>query len=71
MKQRVKLILAFLTQSSIILLDEPVTNLDDNGVEWYHQLVEKFSNNRLIIVASNRVDEYSFCKEKIYISHHK
>jgi len=71
MKQRVKLILAFLTQSNIILLDEPVTNLDDNGVEWYHQLVRQFANNRLIIVASNRLDEHSFCKEKIYISEFK
>jgi len=68
MKQRVKLIFAFLTQSSIILLDEPVTNLDDKGVQWYHQLVQQFSNNRLIIVASNRADEYQFCNKKINIS---
>lgn len=71
MKQRVKLVLAFLTQSNIILLDEPVTNLDDKGVEWYNGLVQNFSNNRLIIVASNRVDEYQFCNKKIYISEFK
>lgn len=71
MKQRVKLILAFLTQSSIILLDEPVTNLDDKGVEWYRQLVQQYANNRLIIVASNRIDEYQFCTRKIYISQFK
>lgn len=71
MKQRIKLILAFLTESNVILLDEPVTNLDDKGVEWYHQLIKQFTNNRLIIIASNRKDEYYFCNKRIYISEFK
>jgi len=71
MKQRIKLILAFLTESNVILLDEPVTNLDDKGVEWYHQLIKQFTNNRLIIIASNRKDEYYFCDKRIYISEFK
>jgi len=43
MKQRVKLILAFLTENNIILLDEPVTNLDNAGVDWYNKLIEQFA----------------------------
>ena len=38
MKQRIKLILAIKTNTSIILLDEPGTNLDDAGKSWFEEL---------------------------------
>lgn len=61
MKQRVKLALAFLTQTPILLLDEPTTNLDVAGTEWYQMLIKDFSGGRLLIVASNQRQEYNFC----------
>jgi ABC-type multidrug transport system ATPase subunit len=33
MKQRMKYIIAFHNDSEIILLDEPFTNLDNDGIE--------------------------------------
>jgi len=71
MKQRVKLTLALLTDSAFVLLDEPLTNLDDAGVAWYHNLIDRYLNNRLLIVASNRLDEYSFCKQHLNILDYK
>jgi len=71
MKQRVKLALALLTDSNIVLLDEPLTNLDEAGAKWYNHLVEQYLNNRLLIVASNRLDEYVFCKEQLNILDYK
>jgi ABC-type multidrug transport system ATPase subunit len=53
MKQRVKITLAFLTQSKILVLDEPAMNLDKRSVEWYYQLINSCLNNRLLIVATN------------------
>ncbi|OYZ57120.1 MAG: ABC transporter ATP-binding protein, partial [Sphingobacteriales bacterium 24-40-4] len=43
MKQRVKLALAFCSDTDMILLDEPASNLDQQGLEWYLSLVEKYS----------------------------
>lgn len=63
MKQRVRLLLAFTTDSDLLLLDEPTSNLDAAGKSWYRDLVDKFSKNRTLIVASNHVeDEYNFCE---------
>lgn len=71
MKQRVKLILAFCSETPILLLDEPTSNLDEQGISWYHSLVEKFTLNRLVIVCSNQIHEYQFCLNKLYIADYK
>lgn len=67
MKQRVKLVTGFFTRSSLLFLDEPLSNLDDKGILLFNDLVQSNSDNRLIIVASNRRDEYEFCNTAIKI----
>lgn len=71
MKQRVKLLQAIFSNTPILLLDEPCTNLDAEGVALYHRLISQFCSNRLLIVSSNDQAEYSFCKEQISISDFK
>ncbi len=71
MKQRLKLILAFCADTPILMLDEPTSNLDIQGVDWYLGLVEQFAHNRLTIICSNQEHEYSFCKERLSISDYK
>ena len=69
MKQRLKLALAWLSEVSIILLDEPCSNRDAKGIEWYKKLAKKYSKNKLVIVCSNHIeDEFSFCKKSLDIS---
>ncbi|MFZ4522599.1 MAG: ABC transporter ATP-binding protein [Bacteroidales bacterium] len=53
MKQRVKLILAILSDVPLILLDEPTMNLDKTGIDWYLELMKKFTGNRTVIICSN------------------
>jgi ABC-type multidrug transport system ATPase subunit len=53
MKQRVKLLLALMSNVPLILLDEPCTNLDQNSIDWYKALINNYSGNRLLIIASN------------------
>ena len=65
MKQRLKVSLALLADVPLVLLDEPTTNLDLQGLEWYLDLLQKFSDSRLIIISSNLEREYSFCDERI------
>ena len=67
MKQRVKLAQCIFSDTQIVLLDEPCTNLDEAGINLYHQLIEDHCKDRLVIVSSNDEVEYRFCKEKINI----
>lgn len=71
MKQRVKLALTFCSDTAIILLDEPASNLDQQGLDWYLSLVEQFSTDRLLIICSNQPQEYSFCKEQLLLADYK
>lgn len=57
MKQRVKLILAVLSNAPFLLLDEPVSNLDPKGKIWYKQLLTEYAQNKTIIVSSNFLEE--------------
>ena len=71
MKQRLKLALAFCSDTAVLMLDEPTSNLDVQGVDWYLQLVKHFAGNRLIIVGSNQEQEYSFCNNRLQITDYK
>lgn len=71
MKQRVKLAQAIFSDTPVLLLDEPCTNLDQTGVEQYIEWVRKFTKGRLVIVASNDPREYCFCKEMIEVEKYK
>lgn len=71
MKQRVKLAQCIFSDTHVVLLDEPCTNLDAAGIELYHLLVSAYCNNRLVVVSSNDEVEYRFCKERINISDYK
>ncbi len=68
MKQRLKLGLAMLTASEAVFLDEPLTNLDTRGTEWYYSLVQAFLGQRILVVASNRPDEYPMCNSTFRLS---
>lgn len=69
MKQRLKLALAIMSKSSFLFLDEPITNLDQKGKDWYKSLIEEFQFERTIVVCSNRQEtEYSFCDQVFNLS---
>lgn len=72
MKQRLKLTLAVLAQSPILLLDEPTTNLDATVIEWYKQMIRQYAMNKTIIVCSNSIPyEYEFCDKVITMEDYK
>jgi ABC-type multidrug transport system ATPase subunit len=65
MKQRVKLAQAIFSDVPVVLLDEPCTNLDAEGIDAYKKFVAEHCLNRLLIVSSNDKQEYDFCEEVI------
>lgn len=71
MRQRVKLAQAIFSDTPAIFLDEPCTNLDLAGIGLYHDLINDYGKNRLIIVSSNDEIEYKFCEERISINDYK
>ena len=72
MKQRVRLALAILCNSPLLLLDEPTSNLDKKGIDWYQHLINDYSQNRLIIVCSNQQEyEYPFCNKQLQMEEYK
>lgn len=71
MKQRVKLALAFCSDTAMLLLDEPASNLDQQGLDWYLSLASTFSSDRLLIICSNQEQEYSFCSHNLNIADYK
>jgi ABC-type multidrug transport system ATPase subunit len=71
MKQRLKLAQAFFSNTPVILLDEPTTNLDADGVALYQNLISNYTKDKLVIVSSNVKEEYGFCEEVIEIGSYK
>jgi len=71
MKQRTKLVLACCTNTPILMLDEPTSNLDAQGIDWYQDLIEKFAQGKMVLVGSNQEHEYAFCENRLSISDYK
>jgi ABC-type multidrug transport system ATPase subunit len=71
MKQRLKLAQAFFSNIPFLLLDEPTTNLDAEGIALYQLLITNYTKNKLVIVCSNDKQEYAFCDEVIEMSLYK
>ncbi len=68
MKQRLKLLLAMLTDSNILFLDEPTANFDNEGIEWYRGLIKTYQADRTLIIASAQGHDHDFCTHKISIA---
>ncbi len=58
MKQRLKLAQAFYSDTDLLLLDEPCTNLDKTGIALYHALLEACGKDRIVVISSNDETEY-------------
>ncbi len=68
MRQRLKLALAILSNTPLLLLDEPATNLDAEGIAWFKELLLKHLDGRTLLVASNRQAEETFaCTESVEV----
>lgn len=67
MKQRLKFVFALSHKPSVLLLDEPTSNLDAEGVAVVQEVVEWQKGNGIIVVATNVESEVSWCQRKIHL----
>jgi ABC-type multidrug transport system ATPase subunit len=71
MRQRLKLGLAFYSQSEVLFLDEPTSNLDQKSIDWYWKNLTQLIGKNLIIIASNQDAEYPLTAEKVDVLNYK
>lgn len=65
MKQRIKLAQAFYSDTPVLFLDEPCTNLDQQGIDLYNHLISTLCSDRIVVISSNDKIEYASCTEVI------
>ncbi|MDH3648196.1 MAG: ATP-binding cassette domain-containing protein [Saprospiraceae bacterium] len=59
--QRFELGLTLLSSSPVILLDEPTSYLDRGSRSWFVSVLQQYSDNRIIVIASNDQADLNLC----------
>jgi heme exporter protein A len=67
MKQRLKYAAALIHEPRILLLDEPTSNLDEEGKALVHRAIETQKNRGIVIIATNEREELSLCETVLTI----
>ncbi|MDI6766542.1 MAG: ABC transporter ATP-binding protein [Bacteroidota bacterium] len=65
MKQRLKYAFALIHKPPILLLDEPTSNLDTEGISTVYQIMEEQKKNGILIVATNDAEDIKQCDQVI------
>ncbi len=65
MKQRLKYGFALSHSPSILILDEPTTNLDDDGIKVVEEVVFRQRKSSILVVATNDSAEAAWCEKRL------
>jgi len=71
MKQRLKFIFALMHTPAFIFLDEPTSNLDDEGKQTVYNLIKSEGEKAIVIVASNEKNDMANCNEVLDLNYYK
>lgn len=67
MKQKLQLALALLSQTPVLLLDEPTSYLDEHAKLWFSDLLKKNSFGKTIVISSNDTFDLKLCQKVVSI----
>lgn len=67
MKQRMKLIFGILHRPPLLLLDEPISNLDSSGMEIVYDIVREFRGHGSVIIATNDAEDIAQCDRTLTV----
>lgn len=69
MKQRLRLCLALFSEVDLLILDEPSSNLDRKGTQWFRELLERELDQRTLLIGTNyNQDEGFLCEHHLKIT---
>lgn len=71
MKQRLKFIFALMHSPNLIILDEPTSNLDDEGKNSVYEIIRHEGKENIVIIASNENNDLELCSETIFLENYK
>lgn len=71
MRQRVRLVSALAAKVDVVFLDEPTTNLDPAGKEWYQEVLPTLGEAKTLLIASNEKEDLRQCTERVDIENFK
>ena len=71
MKQRAKFIFALMHSPQLLILDEPTSNLDDEGKNSVYELVKEEGQKNIVIIASNEKNDLELCSDVVYLEKFK
>ena len=65
MKQRLKYVFALLNEPEILFVDEPRSNLDDQGIETIYKIFEQQKKDKILIIATNESEDLKFADMQV------
>ena len=65
MKQRLKYAVALLNDPGLLLLDEPMANLDEQGKLVVEEIIKKQKERGIVIIATNEKGEYGLAEKRL------
>lgn len=68
MLQRMKYVCALLHDPQILILDEPTSNLDEEGTQIVHGIIQEQKRDKILILATNEPGEFHFGDKQIHVA---
>lgn len=68
MKQRLKYAFALIHRPLILILDEPTSNLDIEGVVIVQQIIQEQHERGMLIIATNDAEEAAWCRTRVHLA---
>lgn len=71
MKQRMKFIFAMMHSPMLLILDEPTSNLDEEGKGSVYRIINEQGENCIVMIASNERTDLKLCSTQIVLGDYK
>jgi heme exporter protein A len=68
MKQRLKIAFSIIHNPIVLLLDEPTSNLDAEGIGLVERIAEQYKKQHILIIATNDEHERSLCEKELNLN---